>query len=106
MTKKFVFFCFSQTFWLLLSSSLGAATKGFIGLTKASLAFIFTPVGAVIAALAGAFLLVKNALNRSEEATDKLSKAFSGITGIFKGVLKALQPIGEFLVDVLINIYK
>ncbi len=87
----------------LLSSSLGAATKGFIGLTKASLAFIFTPIGAVIAALAGAFLLVKNALNRSEEATDKLSKAFSGITGIFQGVLKALQPIGEFLVDVLIK---
>lgn len=87
----------------LLKSSLGAATQGIIGMTRASLAFIATPIGVVITALVAAFLLVKNALNRSEEATAKLSKAFSGITGIFQGVLKALEPIGEFLIDVLVN---
>lgn len=87
----------------LLTSSLGAATQGMFGLVRASLAFIVTPIGAVIAALVAAFALVKNALNRSEEATGKLSRAFSGITGIFDGVLKALEPIGEFLIDVLIN---
>ena len=83
----------------LLSSSLGAATKGIIGMTQASLAFIATPIGAVIALLAGAFLLVQNALNRSEEATNKLSLAFSKVTGVLQGILKALEPIGEFLID-------
>lgn len=87
----------------LLQSSLGGAAKGFLGLTRASLAFIATPVGAVIAALVAAFALIQNALNRSEEATGKLSRAFSGITGIFQGVLKALEPIGDFLIDVLVN---
>ena len=87
----------------LLSSSLGAATQGMFGLVRASLAFIATPIGAVIAALVAAFALVQNALNRSEEATGKLSRAFSGITGIFDGVLKALEPIGNFLIDVLVN---
>lgn len=87
----------------LLGQSLKSAVSGIIGMTKASLAFIATPVGAVVAAIAAGFLLVKNALDRSEASTNKINKAFSGLTGIFKGVLKALEPIGEFLIDVLVT---
>ena len=82
-----------------LKQSLTGAAKGFIGLTKASLAFIATPIGAVIAALVAAFALIKNAMNRSEESTNKLKLAFSAVTGVFNTVLKALEPIGEFLID-------
>ena len=42
----------------LLQSSLGAAAKGMFGMVKASLAFIATPIGAVLAAIVLAFSLV------------------------------------------------
>lgn len=83
----------------LLKSSLGGMAQGFVGLTKASLAFIATPVGAVIAALVAVFALVKNAMDRSEESTNKIKKAFSAFTGIISAVLKGLEPLGEFLID-------
>jgi len=83
----------------LLQSSLKGAATGFLGLVKASLAFIATPIGAILAALVASFALVKNALDRSEESTNKLKLAFSAVTGIFNTVLKALEPLGEFLID-------
>lgn len=86
----------------LFTSSLRGMVKGMVGMTKASLAFLATPVGAVIALLAGAFLLVKNAMNRSETATNKIKKAMSAFTGIISGLLKFLEPLGEFLIDGLV----
>jgi hypothetical protein len=86
----------------LLRTSLSDASTGFIGLTKSALAFIITPVGAVITALVLVFLLIKNALDRSSESVDKLTKITGAFTGILNGLLSALEPIGEFLVDSLI----
>src|SRR5690606_29108269 len=43
--------------------------------------------------------LVVNAMNRSEEQTNKLNKAFSVFSGISNALLKALEPLGEFLID-------
>lgn len=83
----------------LVSSSISQMTTATIGLTKAMMAFLFTPIGAVLAAIAGAFLLVKNALNRSEEATDKLSTVFGAFSGVLKFLLALLEPIGKVLVD-------
>lgn len=83
----------------LLTGSLRGAASGFLGMAKAGLAFIATPIGAVIAALVAAFALIKAAMNRSEDATNKLKVAFSAVTGIFNLVMKALAPLGEFLID-------
>lgn len=83
----------------LVKGSLTGMTQGFIGLTKATVAFLLTPLGAVLALLVGAFALVQNALNRSEEATNKLKGAFAIFSGIINTVLKALEPLGEFLID-------
>lgn len=83
----------------LVKGSLTGMAQGFAGVTKASLAFIATPIGAVLAVLVGAFALVKNAMNRSEEATNKIKGAFSIFSGIINTVLKALEPLGEFLID-------
>jgi hypothetical protein len=87
----------------LVTSSLKGMKAGIIGITKASLAFLATPIGAVIGVLAGLFLLVKNAMNRSETATNKIRKALSGFTGIIKGLMKFLEPLGEFLIDGLMT---
>ncbi|RAK21619.1 hypothetical protein B0I03_10551 [Flavobacterium aquaticum] len=83
----------------LLKTSLAGAGQGFMGLTKASLSFIATPIGAVLAVLVGAFALIQSAMKRNEEATNKLKVAFASVTGIINSVLKALQPLGEFIID-------
>jgi hypothetical protein len=83
----------------LVKGSLTGMAQGFLGLAKASLAFIATPIGAVLALLVGAFALVQNALSRSEDATNKLKGAFAIFSGIINTVLKALEPLGEFLID-------
>lgn len=71
-------------------------------ITKASLAFIATPLGALLAVLVGAFALVKNAMNRSEKATNKISKVFTIFSGITNKLLKYLEPLGDFLIDGLV----
>ena len=77
--------------------------KGLLSATKAALAFVATPIGALLAALVGAFALVKNAMNRSETATNKIRKAFSAFSGIINGVLKVLAPLGDFLIDGIVK---
>lgn len=83
----------------LLKDSLGGAATGFMGLVKSSLAFIATPIGAILAAIVLAFTLVKNAMGRSEEATNKITKIFTIFSGITNKLLKFLEPLGEFLID-------
>jgi hypothetical protein len=83
----------------LLKSSLSGATSGMMGMVKASLAFIVTPIGAILAAIVLAFALVKNAMSRSEESTNKITKVFTIFSGIVGKLLKFLEPLGEFLID-------
>lgn len=87
----------------LLGNTLKSVKSGIIGMTKATLAFLATPIGAALAVIAGAFLLVQNALNRSEESTNKLKTAIAPLTGIFRGVLKVLEPLGEFIIDGIVK---
>lgn len=82
-----------------LTASLKTTAQGFLGMARSAMAFIATPIGAVVALLAGAFALVKNALNRSEDATNKLRLAFSSVTGVISKILSLLEPLGEFLID-------
>jgi hypothetical protein len=86
----------------LFSKGIKSATAGIYAMVKASLAFIATPIGAVIAAIVVVFALVQNAMKRSEDSTKKLTTAFGAITGIIQKVLKALEPLGEFLIDYIV----
>jgi hypothetical protein len=86
----------------LFSNGIKSATAGIYAMVKASLAFIATPIGAVIAAIVVVFALVQNAMKRSEDSTKKLTTAFGAITGIIQKVLKALEPLGEFLIDYIV----
>lgn len=81
------------------SKGMNTLRTSIIGVTKASLAFIATPIGAILAIIGAAVGLVVNAMNRSEESTNKLNKVFSVFSGISNAVLKALEPLGEFLID-------
>lgn len=83
--------------------SVKQATTAVVGLTRASIAFIATPIGAIIAAIGLAIGLVANAMSRSEDATTKMSKAFSIFGGSINGVMKLLQPLGEYLIDGIVR---
>jgi hypothetical protein len=87
----------------LFSSSLKEMTKGMIGMTKATLSFLLTPIGVFLAAISAAFLLVRNAMNRSEESTNKINKAFSVFSGLLNLVLRALKPLGDFLINGIVK---
>ena len=80
----------------LLTTSISGVGTALVGLTRAALVFLATPIGVVVAALAAGFLLVQNALSRSEEATNRLSGAFAGISGILNAVLRALEPSRKY----------
>ena len=86
----------------LLSNSLKLVTTSVIGLTKATLAFITTPIGAIIAALAAVFALVSNAINRSEESANKVTRIFTIFSGVVNKLLSLLEPLGEFIIDGLV----
>lgn len=88
---------------LTINQGLTGVKAGFIGAAKAGLAFIMTPVGAVLAVLVGAFALIKGAMNRSEDATNKIKVAFSVFSGITNSLLKMLQPLGEFLINGIVK---
>ncbi len=86
-----------------VSAGAGSAATGFVNMAKAAMGFILTPVGAVLGALVGAFLLIQNAMSRSEEETNKITKAFSAFEGIINFVLKALEPLGVLLIDGIVK---
>lgn len=94
----------------LLTGAFNAIRFGILGALKAGLAFIATPIGAVIAALAisvglvvGAFKLAKASLQSTEEGTQKLAVVTGAITGIFTGLFKVIKPLGLFLANSFIK---
>ena len=95
-----------------LKGGFDAAKTGVVGFTKAALAFIATPVGMVILAIAtaiaivvGAFKLLSEAFKRNEDNSTKLNIVMAKLSGIFSGLLKILEPVASFLVDVLIKAF-
>lgn len=94
----------------LLTGAFSAIRVGILGALKAGLAFIATPIGAVIAALAvavgavvGAFKLAKASLQSTEEGTQKLAVVTGAITGVFNGLFKVVKPLGLFFANVFIK---
>lgn len=94
----------------LLSGAFGAIRAGILGALKAGLAFIATPIGAVIAALAvavgavvGAFKLATASLRSTEAGTQKLAVVTGAITGVFNGLFKVIKPLGLFFANVFIK---
>lgn len=104
-----------------LTGGAASAAQGIAGMTKSSLAFIATPIGAVIGALGVAIAAVTAYFKSSEEAENKLTKVtavFSAvieqllnfledlgetIVSAFEDPLGALQNFGQFLVDQVVN---
>ena len=79
------------------------AADGLDGMKKSALAFIATPLGAVLGVIAAAVALVANAMNRSEKSTNKVRKVFAVVTGVVNKLLGKLEPLGELLIDGIVK---
>jgi hypothetical protein len=94
----------------LLGNAFSAIRIGILGALKAGLAFIATPIGAVIGVLAvsvgavvGAFKLAKASMQSTEEGTQRLAVITGAITGVFNGLFKIIKPLGMFFAEVFIK---
>lgn len=94
----------------LLATSFNGITAGLKGMVLAGLAFIATPIGIVITALAvavgvivGAFKLMVSGMKSTEEGSNKLSVMMAKFSGVINMLGKVLKPVAEFLFNVFSN---
>lgn len=89
-----------------LRQGLMGAVSGVRALTTASLAFIATPIGAIVSVIAAAFLLMKNAINSNEESMNQFKEALAPVMAVLDVFMSLLSDIGIFLVDTLTKAFK
>lgn len=87
-------------------SSFGKqAVSGVTSFGKALLSLLANPIVLIIAAIVSGVMLLVKAFQRSEESGNKLNAVFSKITSVFNLLLKALEPVANFIVDKLIGAF-
>lgn len=80
-----------------LPGPLGEAASGIKGITKASLAFIATPVGAVIAAIVAALAVLSSWFTRTEEGQNALNVSSAYFKQTLDSILDVVDDLGEWL---------
>lgn len=87
----------------MVTKSLKAMTSAIGGITKASLAFIATPIGAVVAAIGLVLGLVINYLKNTQAGIDAVTAVTRPLSAIFQTLIGILQQVGEFLFKAFSN---
>jgi len=82
----------------------GKAGKAIQGIDGAFKALIANPIVATIAAIAGTFLALREALTRTEEGQKKLEKITNTLTKVFNGLLAVIEPIAMWFADLIIQL--
>ena len=70
--------------------SFAQAIKGFLGMAKAAMAFIATPIGAVIAAVTGAVTLLVNVFKNFDPLIDKIEQSLEALSASFTWVKESV----------------
>lgn len=83
----------------LLSNGFKSITQGIVGMTRASLAFIATPIGAVIAAVGLVLGAIVNYLKSTQEGMDLVTKVTRPLSAVFQALVGILQDVGKFLFE-------
>lgn len=86
----------------LLKTSLGGVTQGVMGVTRASLAFIATPIGAVIAAIGLALGALFSYLKSTQGGID----AVTAVTRPLQAVMTALGTVVNYVGKALISAFE
>lgn len=78
---------------------IGGVVGGINSMTAASLRFIATPIGAIIAALVLVFKAFQKGIESSEKAQQGLNKIMGAFSGIIGPVIKAVGEFAAVLID-------
>jgi hypothetical protein len=87
----------------LLSNGLKAVTTGIVGMTRAALTFLATPIGAVIGAIGLALGLVINYLKSTQGGIDAVTSVTRPLQAIFQSLIGVFQKVGKALFDAFSN---
>ena len=87
----------------LLSKSLKGVTSGIWGATKASLAFLATPIGVVVGAIGIALGAVVGYLKSTQAGMDKVTAVTRPLSAIFQSLIGVLQDVGKFFYEAFTN---
>lgn len=85
--------------------AVGAA-KGILSTVKAALAFVATPLGAVLTLIAGVVGAVVKAFARSEAAMNKLRVVTGALSGVFNGLINLFKPAAEFIAKTMVKAFE
>lgn len=87
----------------LLTSTFNQMKVGIVGVTKASLAFIATPIGAVITVLALAVGALVKYFSSTQEGIDAVTAVTRPLMAVFDSLIGLVQEVGKFMVDAFLN---
>ena len=86
-----------------LKGTIKETATGFLDMAKAVIA---NPIGAIIAAVAGAFMLMKKALESSVAGQEKLARITGTLKGALNGLVEVLVQAGELLFSLFTGDWK
>lgn len=86
-----------------IAPGAASAATGIMGMVKASLAFIATPIGLVLAAVAAAVFALKSYFAGSEEGQNRLNKVVAVGKAVFEQFMNVVEDIGEALYNAFTN---
>ena len=81
----------------LVTNSLKGITQGIIGMTRAALAFLATPIGAVIGAIGLALGLLVNYLKSTQGGIDAVNSVLRPLQAVLTAVGSVVAKVGEAL---------
>lgn len=87
----------------LVKNGLTGITQGIMGATKASIAFIATPIGAVIAAVGVVLGAIIGYLKSTQKGIDAVTAVTRPLSAVFQALIGILQQVGEFLFKAFSN---
>ncbi len=86
-----------------LAPGLSSTVSGLGGVLQSFKAILLNPIGLVLAAVAGAFTVIKAAIEKSEPALDFIENIFSTITTTIDTLLSNLDLVGKFFGNILVG---
>lgn len=82
----------------VIAVGLEKGTAGFKAMARSALAFIATPIGATLAALALVFSIIKTAISQNNELFDKFENITNAVSVVLDVVVGRIGKLGEALV--------
>lgn len=86
-----------------MTGGLASGVQGFMGMVRAAMAFIATPIGAVIAALGIAIGSLIAYFKSSEEAENKLTKITTILSAVIEQLMNGVETLGEMIFSAFSN---